>query len=948
MNMFKLFIVLLPFLAFNLQAQTPYQDDEVNFYVQDNPTNESLEQVNFLLCIMDAMQADQFVGYGNYSVDIHEKKCEQDASDEQQASEQKAATATSANDKKNATETSASGGASNGAEYIATPMIMNSERADTSSAQVGKFWALLVEEVETEEDGQSSVDRPEMMVKGNVTVTQSPSATLPYGELDMSFNYLITKAFDNNGQTIPANTNAGGARLITNADGIEYYDLMMGGLPAKVKTVFQDANKTKVAGIFYWGRYVEVSSNNWVPMALVQQFSLDESIKAYCLKFVKAYTVDWSSMNAQGEPALSEYTPSGSDGIDTGENCYSTDKADASRTVHRYGVYNSDGSRLALTGTGAFPMEATITVNSEQRKARAWANFYNIHIDDQDRANVNANTVWTKRLRSGETGPAPTYKIETSNTRLEKVTVETLSLADLHKLNFETWIEGDNSSYWGSQIQSLGFPAENAEYKGTYDKDTNGGTWTFTHKITHNSGYTETDITDIVFTNANWVNTVKKVYGSGQSWEHTYVRDMWMWSPDTRQSYNIEKNSFENPTSNSATNGIRTRKYENVTPANFPAELKCVERCPTQALIEATYTNAVSSASSNATATVASPYDANNWQYLTSAGGGYQAGDHFEGILGTNVKTYTKTGINYTDGTTSNGGTLGIPASITSPETQLKRTKFFMPWNGGNSDSELTRYRLHSGKLVVPTDLAKLDCPRQDENDSNSAYRSTHPVFNANDARYCTAAFYDRSLPASKQVTSWYQMAWGPYHWDKQNFLVDQATSQYVSFAEPKTLYYTVWDEAKYGTDRGKKIALKFEGFGELHGIPGHVIDTRDGSVVGQYVNQWQNHHRYVNRFIIEASGSNAEPTLTDKDGTTYKVKALEGDEWLALKNSVRSTLTYSGAINESDLPDISSLKNHLTGADAIGDLPSGAQLYGNGDPVVIHGECVYAGPPCQ
>ena len=69
MNMFKLFIVLLPFLAFNLQAQTPYQDDEVNFYVQDNPTNESLEQVNFLLCIMDAMQADQFVGYGNYCND---------------------------------------------------------------------------------------------------------------------------------------------------------------------------------------------------------------------------------------------------------------------------------------------------------------------------------------------------------------------------------------------------------------------------------------------------------------------------------------------------------------------------------------------------------------------------------------------------------------------------------------------------------------------------------------------------------------------------------------------------------------------------------------------------------------------------------------------------------------------------------------------------------------
>ena len=948
MNMFKLFIVLLPFLVFNLQAQTPYQDDEVNFYVQDNPTNESLEGVNFLLCIMNAMQADKFVGYGSYLVDIHQKKCEQDASDEEQANDQKSATATTANDKKNATETSASGGTSDGGQYIATPMYMISERANTSSAQTGTFWAVLAEEVETEEDGSSAVDTPGMTVKGSATVTQSPSNSVPYGELDMSFNYLITKAFQAGPQTIPAGTNAGGARLITTADGVSYYDHMMGQVPARVKTVFQDANKTKIAGIFHWGRYIEMGGN-WVPVAQVTQFSLDEAQKVYCLKYVKAYTVDWSNPDANGAPSLSPYTPQAGDGINTGEACFSTDKADASRTVHRYGVYNSDGSRLALTGTGAFPMEATITVNSEQRKARGWANFYNIHIDDRDREHVDGNTIWTKRLRSGETGTPPTYKVETSNTRLEKITVQTLSLADLHKLSFETWIEG-NDPTWGAAYQTLGFPNESAEFKGSYDKDTNGGTWTFTHKITHSSGYTETDITDIVFTNANWVNTVKKVYGSGQSWEHTYVRDMWTWSPDTRQSYNIEKNSFENPTSNSAANGIQTRKYENVTPANFPAELKCVERCVTQSLLETTFTNAVSSGASDATATVASPYSAGNWQYLTTNGGGYSAGDYYPGILGTNVQTYTKSGINYTDGTAANGGILGVPTSITNTTTQLKRTKYFMPYNGGNTDTSLTRETLHSGKLVLPSDLAKLECPRQDENDSNTAYRDTHPIFNAANTRYCMEAFYDRSLPASKQMTSWYQMRWGAEHWDKQNFLVDQATSQYVTFAEPMTLYYTVWDEARYGADRGKKIRLKYEGFGELHGIPGHVIDTRDGSVVGQYVNSWENYYRYVQRFTMEPSVGNAEPTVTDKDGTVYKIKALEGEEWLAAKNSAIGTLSYTGAINESDLPDVSSLKDHITAtsADYIGDAPTASELYNNGDVVVIHGECVYAGPPCQ
>ena len=36
-------------------------------------------------------------------------------------------------------------------------------------------------------------------------------------------------------------------------------------------------------------------------------------------------------------------------GLVIGEECFTTDRTKAQRNVHRYGVYNSDGSRLANT-----------------------------------------------------------------------------------------------------------------------------------------------------------------------------------------------------------------------------------------------------------------------------------------------------------------------------------------------------------------------------------------------------------------------------------------------------------------------------------------------------------------------------------------------------------------------------------------------------------------------
>ena len=73
-----------------------------------------------------------------------------------------------------------------------------------------------------------------------------------------------------------------------------------------------------------------------------------------------------------------------------------------------------------------------------------------------------------------------------------------------------------------------------------------------------------------------------------------------------------------------------------------------------------------------------------------------------------------------------------------------------------------------------------------------------------------------------------------------------------VTFDPPKMLYFQVPDTEEYGTDRGKDLRLQYGGFGDLHGIPGYVIDVNTGESKGQYFDgEWKDNYRYISRFII-------------------------------------------------------------------------------------------------
>ena len=76
--------------------------------------------------------------------------------------------------------------------------------------------------------------------------------------------------------------------------------------------------------------------------------------------------------------------------------------------------------------------------------------------------------------------------------------------------------------------------------------------------------------------------------------------------------------------------------------------------------------------------------------------------------------------------------------------------------------------------------------------------------------------------------------------------LVNATTSAAVAISPPETLIFTVPAAAQMrynypGIDyEGRKFLLNFEGYGELHNLPGRVLDTCTGTEVGKYVREWK------------------------------------------------------------------------------------------------------------
>ncbi len=447
------------------------------------------------------------------------------------------------------------------------------------------------------------------------------------------------------------------------------------------------------------------------------------------------------------------------------------------------------------------------------------------------------------------------------------------------------------------------------EYEGSYNAATQ--TFSFDKGLTFEPNFTSTTLTSpITFTVTQWLNTMKKTWDAGTEYENIEIRELGVWSNDTQQYYNIQKNSFENPTSNSSTNGIITETRTQIKASELPANLYCIQGCLIGSKIIDHYTDVKSQYETAAYVSNASPtpladvgpyiksqvtetitFDAGTeWEWTETRT--YARGEWADGIIEDDVIVYAKandgSGVTDPDG---NPIRLGVDLSSLGsyPADLIYGANYVRPegWQ------EQTAWGVQSGTLVDSSNLERLECDKN----ADGTYVQTHPEYTAANGkiskkRYCTHKFWDASVMTTYNIR---------VDTNPQYNLID-STNNIVTFDPPKALYFEVPDNSTvYGDDAGKKLRLEYHGFGELYGIPGHVVDITKGSddpnrIIGEYYDgEWNNNYRYVNRIRIP-DGS----TLTDNTtGSTYKVKALFGEEWLSVEPSAKGTLSYSASIDD-------------------------------------------------
>lgn len=161
---------------------------------------------------------------------------------------------------------------------------------------------------------------------------------------------------------------------------------------------------------------------------------------------------------------------------------------------------------------------------------------------------------------------------------------------------------------------------------------------------------------------------------------------------------------------------------------------------------------------------------------------------------------------------------------------------------------------------------------------------------------------------------------------------VKDGGGNFVIFDPPLEVNFTVPNAAAYGSYAGSTILLQYNGFGDLHGIPGKCVSL----ATNQAVSCDTTGARYVPEFMIPFDQTVGKVT---RGGTTYLVKWLDREIRLAKKNvSVCSGAGLnlpSGVV----LPTSGNLKDPSnSGSDVyIGSKPTVTAA-----PRVIHGEVMY------
>ena len=612
------------------------------------------------------------------------------------------------------------------------------------------------------------------------------------------------------------------------------------------------------------------------------------------------------------------------------EECFSTDKSLATKNVYRYGVYGANGDRTTLAKEGevdSFSMFADVVTEVEvdgvveEREERIYGNaeYHGIYFDPRGRQIMEPGVTEFRKDDFGNSvgsSSSDTYIVAETEVLVEKRTGEYTALIDLNKIQIGLYVRDDR---WADEFTALlgvspvasGYEQFSGSYNALADE------FTLSTGVSWFPNYKETPLsTPIVFTPKRWLDIMKKVE---DSWTETL--GMGVWSNDTRQWYEISVAALADPElsvpfssdpnencpadrwstveTDSCRGGVKTEKTEYLpVSALAGSKLACIENCLEPSLMQATYLAGycttedgkadVATCGGLASATYLPTPFARVGPFLkdnvTFRGHPFSAGTYWDGIRASNVVKY--------DVTTDNTGfEVGGVALTKGNQVSSYLNASSDPYNAFGEEQFATfdnpsRYEnlswgLGTGRLILESDLSEIEC----EKDGDGDYE-VHPLFTGaevTELRYCMDKIHSGVGLTTYQIRINNHPSYS---------LTLSGTETAVVIATPRTLFYQVPDEAGYGQDRGKRLSLEFAGHGELRGVPGYVYDVDTGEDLGEFITEWKETYRYINRFVIP-DGS----VVTDSDGVEYFVKALDGEEWFNKLNPLEgsgSQATYT------------------------------------------------------
>ena len=997
-----LFTVLISITSINvILAQTAYDDDaaEVDYYVPGILANDAMSQVNFLLCFVESTNFSTFIDKGVYKALTDEAKCET-ASGADAASEAASATGSSAAtgggggaaNEVDATEYTSGiyQGATSGNTVTGTGWVdieiegMNGDdvpttaflkmdiKADKSASN--KFGTFTMRYDLRNKQANNSAGFPSANLPVNQGYLNVDNTTIQYRETGMQGpdRIIVADLADANNiqgymQTILRIANGGGNTVY----GVRHQIQVNEGADRYCQK-FESANV-----------YTQGGTGTWSEGSAISESDLETAIT-----------------NAQGGGGYVQ-TDGGTALTMYGEHCWNTSRTQAKRVIYEYGTYkNSDGSRADLTNPSMSLEANTVDNGGLTNPIWAHASYWGAHVNTSDRTNVSDSTIFKNQRDKDDDS---SYNLRKDYYEVFKKTRELLPLNQLGGVSFQ-WYAGnfkDGGTFQtklanlggtanfpvsgGCQAASNGNPAQGncPEYSGNITVNDAGTEVTFT--VTHGMNWGTATMpfelaSPIIFTAANWAATM-----SHSGWN----RRMHFWDPDSHQSYTIPFSAFGDVDATDPTDQARTRVEQKITIEQLEIDiaaggagatgLMCIRECLDASNIDTAIAAAFTAVENNTAA------GALNVTPYKNVGDWWTVPVYYDAYVPTNDQNVggVSDEPDIAIGNYNNIGGIPVASAPTytiAADGSVKRIKdvldnAFLKYNTSNQakvdarqhGDPLQNYRYYMKPAGYPNNWANnfgwafhmtavidsnankalLYCDTSGGNargyDSKYRIKSNDNPAHATgtQAYYCDYKLWEGAVDTQYDI----RLKQRPdYRLYRASAGTTALPTGFVNVSAPETVVFTVPTSGvtyNFGANlAGKKFKLKFEGFGELHNLPGRVVNTCTGEVKGRYINDgWNECYRYIHEFIIPDG-----TVLTNSGGDDLKVRAIRGDEYLLKLNPTPSGVTYSKS--DTDLPLASTIQNLYSGDNAIGNVPTTTlPSAGSNDPSVIHGKTVHSPP---